>query len=469
MWRRFFHLDELGTNARTEARAGVVTFMAMAYIIFVQPVILREAGMEDMGAVMMATCISSALATLLMGLLANYPIALAPAMGTNVFFAITVCGKMGVPWQKALGAVCISGLLFVLLAAVGVREKVMNAVPGCLKVGIAVGIGLLIAVVGMEHSGLAVYDPATRVTLGRLDQPHVLLALGTLALASILIVCRVRGAFLIAIAAATGAAVLAGIVRLPPDGVLVKAPPSMRSTLFKLDLWGALTDWRMLGVIFVFFFLDLFDTVGTLIGVGLQSGLMVDGRLPRARRALLSDAIGTVAGALMGTSTVTSYIESTAGVNEGGRSGLANLFTAGLFLAAMFFAPVVMMVGGGVLVEEVWLVNAVNPETGEVVKQFLTTRVPYYPITGPILILIGSFMLRSVTQVNFGDPSEFIPAFLTILIMPLAFSITDGISFGFISYALLKLVSGRGREVHWLVYLFGGLFVIRYVVELCMG
>ena len=445
MMRRFFHLDELGTNVRVELRAGLVTFMAMAYIIFVQPAMLARTGM-DFGSVMMATCLASALATILMGLLANYPIALAPAMGTNAFFTYTVCLTMKVPWQQALGAVFLSGAIFLGLAAFGARERIMHMVPAGLKIAIAVGIGLLIALVGLEHCGIVVAHPATLVTLGSFNQPHVLLALGTLVAAAVLVSLRVRGALLIAILGATLAAWALGMVGLPEGQSIVSAPPSMAKTFFKLDILGALKSWEMLGVVFVFFFLDLFDTVGTLIGVGLQSDLMKDGKLPRARRALLSDAVGTVVGACFGTSTVTSYIESSTGVSEGGRSGLANMATAGCFLLAIFFSPVIAMVGGGVQVGE----------------------ATFYPITGPILVLIGSFMLRTVTRIDFDDPTEYIPAFLTIVIMPLGFSITEGIAFGFISYALLKLATGRARQVHWMVYLFAALFVARYVLMIVL-
>jgi adenine/guanine/hypoxanthine permease len=433
---RVFRLEEMHTDVRTEVRAGTATFMTMAYIIFVQPAVLSMAGM-DFGAVMVATCIASAIATLLMAFLANYPIALAPAMGHNFFFALTVVVGMKIPWESALGAIFISGFIFIILSFFGFREMIIEAVPDSLKNAIAVGIGLLIAVIGLEWSGLVVDSPGTLVTLGNLKSPPVLLSLFGVALIAVLLALKVRGAILFGILSTALLGFPLGIVEY--HGLMSK-PPSIVPTLFKLDILGAF-DLGLITVIFTFFFLDLFDTVGTLIGVSQEAGFMVDGKLPRAKGALLADAIGTVEGALLGTTTVTSYIESTAGVAEGGRSGLANVVTALFFILSLFFFPLAKMIGGGF----------------EVTKGHIL-----YPVTAPVLIVIGSIMLRATSRIQWDDHTEAIPAFLTLIIMPLTFSITEGIAFGFISYSLLKLVTGRGKEAHWLIHFFAVLFVIRY-------
>jgi AGZA family xanthine/uracil permease-like MFS transporter len=417
--------------------AGLTTFLTMAYIIFVQPVVLKAAGM-DPGAVLVATCLSSALATLLMAFLANYPIAVAPAMGHNFFFAFSVVGLMKVPWQVALGAVAIAGIIFILTAGFGLRERLITAIPESLKHAIAVGIGLLIAVVGLEWAGVIVDSPGTLVTLGNLKSPPVLLALFGLTVMAVLFVLKVRGAVLWGILAATVAGLAFGLVRYHG---LVSRPPSLAPTLFQLDVLGAFKP-EMISVIFVFFFLALFDTVGTLVGVTQQAGLMKNGELPRARQALLTDAIGTVCGAALGTSTVTAYIESATGVAAGGRTGLANIVTAALFLLSLLFYPLVQMIGGG---------------------YEAAPGVTLYPVIAPALILVGTMMMSGVRLIPWDDMTEAIPAFLTIILMPLSVSITEGIAFGFISYALLKLVSGRGREVHWFIYLFAALFLVRYI------
>jgi AGZA family xanthine/uracil permease-like MFS transporter len=434
---RYFHLAEHRTTIRTEIVAGVTTFLTMAYIIFVQPAVLSAAGM-DFGAVLVATCIASGVATLMMGLLANYPIAVAPAMGHNFFFAFNVVMAMQVPWRVALGAVALAGLLFIATAGIGLRERVITAIPESLKHAIAVGIGLLIALIGLQWSGIVVASPGTLVTLGDLKAPHALLALFGLITMAVLMARKVPGALLIGILASSGVGLLTGLVQYQG---LFSVPPSIAPTFMQLDIPGALTP-AMLPVVFVFFFLALFDSVGTLVGVASQAGLMRDGTLPRARQALLSDAVGTVVGAGLGTSTVTAYIESSTGVSAGGRTGLANIVTASLFFVSLFLAPLVKMIGGGYAL-------------GEAV---------FYPVVAPALILVGTMMMAGVRTIAWEDPTEAIPAFLTIVIMPLAVSITDGIAFGFISYAVLKLATGRGNEVHWIVYLFAALFVARYVL-----
>jgi adenine/guanine/hypoxanthine permease len=433
---RVFHLSDNRTSIRTEVIAGLTTFLTMAYIIFVQPTVLGAAGM-DFGAVLVATCLASAFATLLMGLLANYPIAVAPAMGHNFFFAFNVCVAMRVPWQVALGAVAAAGALFIVTAGIGLRERVIAAIPESLKHGIAVGIGLLVALIGLQWGGLVVDSPGTLVTLGALSSPAALLTVFGLIVIGVLMARGVPGALLIGILASTTVALVTGLIHYQGT---VSAPPSITPTLFQLDVLGALSP-SMAPVVFVFFFLALFDSVGTLVGVATQAGLMRDGRLPRARQALLADAIGTVAGAALGTSTVTAYIESSTGVSAGGRTGLANVVTAALFLLSLFFFPLVRMIGGG------------YAAGGNVVL---------YPVVAPALVLVGTLMMGAVRHIAWDDPTEAIPAFLTMVLMPLAVSITDGIAFGFISYAVLKLGTGRAREAHWLVYVFAVLFLVRY-------
>lgn len=432
---RRFALSAHGTTVRTELLAGATTFLTMAYIIFVQPAVLSAAGM-DFGAVLVATCVATALATTLMALLANYPIAVAPAMGHNFFFAYTVVGAMKVPWPTALGAVAIAGIVFILTAGVGLRERLITAIPQSLKHAIAAGIGLLIAMIGLQWAGVIVAAPATIVGLGDLRSPPTLLALGGLVLTAVLVVRRVPGAFLWGILACTIAGVPLGVVRF--DG-LVSLPPSIAPTFLQLDIAGAFAP-DMLAVVFVFFFLALFDSVGTLVGIGEQAGLMRNGTLPRAREALLADAVGTVAGAALGTSTVTAYIESGAGVAAGGRTGLAGLVTAMLFVLSLFLYPLVRMIGGG----------------------FVVGQATLYPVIAAPLVLVGTLMIGGIRNVEWSDPSEAIPAFLTIIMMPLAISITDGVAFGVIAYVLLKLALGRQRDVHVLLHVFAALFLARY-------
>ncbi|MFQ5787338.1 MAG: NCS2 family permease [Thermodesulfobacteriota bacterium] len=438
MIERLFHLKESGTNVRVETVAGVTTFMTLSYIIFVQPAVLGAAGMNP-GAVMVATCLSSAFAMVLMAFLANYPIALAPAMGHNFYFSYIVVLTLGYSWQVALGAVFIAGIAFILLSSVGLRETLMNVLPGCLKNGIPVGIGLLIALVGLEWSGIVVSHPSTYVTLGNLKSSPTLLALFGLAVMAILFALNFRGLILFGIIATTIGGLFFGLIEFKG---IVSAPPSISPTLFKLQIPNVFTNPNLITVIFIFLFLDLFDTVGTLIGVGQQSGLMVDGKLPKARQALLTDAISTSVGALLGTSTITAYIESASGISAGGRTGLANIVTALFMLLALFFTPLIQMVGAGYK---------------------LNDDITLYPVIAPALIIVGSMMFKNIVNVDWDDYTESIPAFLTLIMMPLAFSITEGISMGVISYTLLKLVTGKGKKVHWLIYLFAVLFMVRYI------
>jgi AGZA family xanthine/uracil permease-like MFS transporter len=435
---RRFRLSENRTTVRREMTGGITTFLTMSYIIFVQPAVLSSAGM-DKGAVMVATCVASAVATLLMGLLARYPVALAPAMGHNIFFAVIVCGTMGFSWQVALGANFISGILFVVLAMAGFWGRLVKAVPNSLKNAIGVGIGLLIAFIGLEYGGLVVDTPGVLVGLGDLTSRPVALVLFAVILIAVLMTLRVPGAILLGILGTALLGIPLGLVKY--HGVM-SMPPSVAPTFLKLDIVGALKT-GLVPVIFVLFFLDVFDTVGTLIGVSGPAGFLRDGQLPRADRAMLSDAVGTVTGTLMGTSTVTSYIESATGIQQGARTGLANIPTALLFLAALFFSPLAEMIGG------------------EVTYDGLVLR----PVVAAPLIVVGYLMMRCVTSIDWEDLTEAMPAFLAIIIMPLTLSITEGISFGFISYSLLKLVSGKGRQVHWLIYLFAGLFIVRYFVK----
>lgn len=435
---RTFRLAANGTTVRRELLGGATTFMTMSYIIFVQPAVLGVTGM-DQGAVMVATCLASALATLLTGLLANYPIAQAPAMGHNIFFAVVVCGAMGYTWQVALGANFLSGLVFVGLALAGVWGKMVAAVPDSLKYGIAVGIGLLIALIGLEYGGIVVDSPGALVALGDLTSRPVLLALFGLALTAVLLVLRFPGAILAGILATAAAGVPLGVVEY--HGLLAPVP-SLAPTFLKLDIAGAV-ETGLVAVVFVFFLLDVFDAIGTLIGVGGTGGFLEDGRLPRADKAMLADAAGTVGGVLLGTSTVSSYVESVTGIAQGARTGLANVMTAALFLLALFFSPLARMV------------------SGEVVSGGLTLR----PVIAPALVLVGSMMMKCVKFIDWDDLTESIPAFLAIVVMPLTLSITEGISFGFISYVLLKLAAGQGRRVHGLIYGFAALFVLRYVLQ----
>jgi AGZA family xanthine/uracil permease-like MFS transporter len=431
-----FGLSASRTTVRTELLAGLTTFMTMSYIIFVQPAVLSTTGM-DFGAVLSATCIISAIGCFLMAWLANYPIAVAPAMGHNFFFAFTVVAAMHYSWQVALGAVFISGIVFLIMSIWGVREALVEAIPDSLKRGIAVGIGLLITLVGLEWSGFLAPNPATLVTLGDLHHPAVWMSAAGILVTSILLVRRVRGAILAGISTSTVIGLAFGIVRFHG---FVSVPPSILPVAFKLDVLGAL-KLGAVPIIFTFFFLDLFDSIGSLIGIAEQGGFMRDGQLPRAREALLADAIGTSVSGVLGNSPVVSYIESAAGVAEGGKTGLANVATGLLMLCGLFFSPLAQMIGEGYK----------NP-----------AGLTLYPTVAPALIVVGAFMMRNVGRIEWENPLEYIPAFITIAFIPFTFSITDGIAFGFISYVLLSVLSGRARKLHWLMILFTALFIIRY-------
>lgn len=438
MLERLFHLRERQTTPAAELRGGAVTFATMSYIIFVQPAVLSQAAGMDFGAVMTATCVSAALATLVMGLWANYPIAEAPLMGENFFFAISVVSLMKVPWTAALGIVFLSGVLFLCLTLLRVREMILDAVPASLKAAIAAGIGIFIAFVGLTQAGIVAKSPAPAayVQIGDLASPVALVALAGLGVTAVLFARGVRGGILMGLAFTTALAIAAGLVR--PSGV-VALPPSLAPTLFKMDLGAA---GRHVDLILVFLIMLVFDTVGTLIGVSEQAGLTVDGRLPHADRAMLADAVGTLAGAALGTSTVSSYIESASGVAEGARTGLANMLTAALFLAALFFAPVVAMVGGGVSVAGLY----------------------YYPITAPVVILVGSLMMAQARRIPWQDPTEAIPAFATLTLIPFTFNIAHGVAGGIIFYVLVKAGAGRRREVSWLMWVLAAVLLAAYAL-----
>jgi AGZA family xanthine/uracil permease-like MFS transporter len=433
-------LDARGTDVRTEALAGLTTFLTMAYIIFVQPAVLstdlagRPTGM-DLGAVLVATCVGSALASVLMGLLADYPIALAPGMGENFFFVTVVMALvgMGVPdaWQTALGMVFLSGVAFILLTVFRVREAVIDAISPSMRNGIAVGIGLFIASIGLQHAGLIVGRPGTLVGLSnQLGTPEVAVFGVGLISAGALLARRVRGALLWGILASAGLALALGKIEYAG---LFGLPEIHGRAAFSLNIARAL-DPALVPFIIVFLFMGLFDTVGTLVGVAEQAGLMKENRLPRANRALLADATGITAGACLGTSTITCYIESAAGVAAGGRTGLTAVVTGVLFLAALLLGPLVKMIAG------------------------------YPPITAPALVLVGAMMLQSARRIDWDDPSEALPVFLTLAAIPLSSSIADGLALGFVAYPVVKLLGGRWRDVHWLSYVMA-LLLVAYLLR----
>ena len=425
MLQRLFHLDENHTTVRRELLGGLTTFMTMAYVVVVNPRILAEAGMPVEG-VLFATCVSAAIATLTMGVWANYPIALAPGMSLNAYFTYSIVIGRGIPWQTALGVVFLSGLLFLLLTLTNVREQIVNGIPDCLKHGTAAGIGLFIAFIGLRNAKIIVANPATFVGLGRASNPQVLLAAAGLIVIAILMARRSGGAILIGIVTIALAGIPLGLAHWPDH---LFSLPRPGGTFLQLDFRAA-AKIGLAELIFVFFFVDLFDNVGTLVGVCEQGGFLQDGKLPRTSRALLADAIGTMIGALTGTSTVTSYIESAAGVSAGARTGLGNLVIAAFFLVTMFCAP-------------------------------LVAAIPGYA-TAPALILVGALMCAAVARVHWDDLSEAFPAFLTLIATPLTFSIATGLSLGMLSFTFIKVGTGRYREVSPLIWILSALFLLRY-------
>ncbi|GLR14677.1 adenine permease [Chitinimonas prasina] len=428
MLETLFKLREHGTNVKTEVIAGFTTFLTMAYIIFVNPAILSETGM-DFKAVFVATCIAAALGSAVMGLVANYPIALAPGMGLNAYFTFSVVKGMGVSWQVALGAVFLSGVIFMFVSLFKVREAIVNAIPHSLKLSISAGVGLFLAIIALKNAGIVVGHPATLVTLGNMHDPKALLAILGFLLILALEYRKVTGGVIIGIMVVTLLAIGLGYQQF--DGVF-SAPPSIAPTFMQMDLEGALTA-GLLGVVFVFFFVDLFDTTGTLVGVSHRAGLLdSQGKLPRLKRALMADSTAIVAGAALGTSSCTAYIESAAGTAVGGRTGLTAVVVALLFLAALFLSP-------------------------------LASVVPAYA-TAPALCYVAVLMARGLAEINWDDLTECAPAVITALAMPFTFSIADGIAFGFISYTGLKLLSGRVRDLSPAVVIIAILWVVKFAL-----
>ena len=423
----YFEFTRLGTNWRTEVLAGVTTILTMAYIVLVNPAILSATGMP-LAAITAATCLSAAFGSILMGVVARYPIALAPGMGLNAYFTYAVCLKLHIPWQTALGAVFLSGVLFLALTAAGIRQMILHAIPHELYAAVASGIGLFIALIGFRNAGLVVADPNTLLGLGNLRNPSTALALFGLILMVALEVKKVRGSILIGILTVTAIAWAMGLTHWShAEGGF----SSLASTAFKLDIRGALSK-GLLEIVFVFFFVDLFDNLGTLVAVTKRAGLIeADHTIPRLNLILFTDAISTVFGSLTGTSTVTSYVESTAGVAAGGRSGVTAIVSGLLFLVAVGAAPFVGIV----------------PQAA----------------TAPALILVGSMMLATITEVHWHKPLVAVPAFLTLVLIPFTYSIANGLGFGVISWAVLHLAAGKFRRQDWLLYLLAALFLARFL------
>ncbi|MGA1847404.1 NCS2 family permease [Deferribacter abyssi] len=427
MLDKLFKLKENNTDVKTEVIAGITTFMTMAYIIFVNPAILSKTGM-DFGAVMMATVLAAGLSTILMGLLVNYPFALAPGMGLNAYFTFTVVMQMGYAWQTALGAVFLSGIIFLLLTFLKVRQIIVYSIPDNLKVATAGGIGLFIALIGMKEAGIVVDNPATLVSLGNITEHSPLLTIIGVIIIGALIARRVRGAILIGIIFIWILGIILGFAKFKG---IVGMPPDISPVLFKLDIKDAL-NIGFFGIVFAFLFVDLFDTTGTLVGVAKQGGFIKEnGEFPRVNKALSIDAIGTVAGSLLGTSTVTTYIESASGIAEGGKTGLTAVTTGVLFLLSMFIAP-------------------------------LAESIPPFA-TAPALIIVGVLMLKTVAKIDWDDFTEALPAFIVMVSMPFSYSIATGIALGFIFYPLTKLLAGRGKEVSWPVWILAIIFIARFI------
>ncbi|MCB8814927.1 NCS2 family permease [Desulfosporosinus shakirovi] len=435
LFDRFFHLTEMGTNLRTEILAGITTFVTMAYILFVNPNILADAGMP-INATFAATAIAAAFGTLIMGLYANYPIALAPGMGLNAFFTYTVVLGMGLPWQTALGAVFISGVVFFLMTVTKVREWIIEGIPEVLRLSIGVGIGIFIAFIGLKNGGIVVADANTFVTLGNMKSASAIVTVFGLIVTGFFIARKVKGGLLIGILLTTLFSMLMGYSSLPTglsSFVSVTNPFTVIAPVaFQLDILGALS-YGLVSILFAFTLVDLFDNIGTLLGVSRKAGLLDEnGNLPRAGKALMADSVGTMFGAVAGTPTVTSYIESASGVAEGGKTGLTAVTVAGLFLISLIFAPLILLIPG--------------------------------EATAPVLILVGTMMMGEVIHIKFDDFTEALPAFLTIVMMPLTSSIAQGIAFGFMSYTIIKLLAGRHKENNLVMYVFTVLFIVHFII-----
>ena len=425
LFDRLFGLSTAGTNVRTELMAGLTTFLAMCYIIIVNPLILGETGM-DMGAVFVATCIASAIGCFVMGFVGNYPIALAPGMGLNAYFTFAVVKGMEVPWQVALGAVFVSGIIFILFSFFKVREMLVNALPMGLKMSIAAGIGLFLSLIALKSAGIIVSSNETLVKLGDIHQPVALLVLAGFAMVVALGHFRVKGAIILTILTITAISALLGLSKFKD---VVGEIPSLAPTFMQMDFNGLFTP-NMVSVIFVFFLVDLFDSTGTLVGVSHRAGLLEDGKLPRLKRALFADSTAIVAGAALGTSSTTPYVESAAGVSAGGRTGLTAVTVGVLMLACLIFSPLIQSIPGFA--------------------------------TAPALLYVGAQMLRSAREIDWDDMTEAAPAFLTIVFMPFTYSIADGIAFGFISYAVIKLLCNRVKDVPPMVWIVAVLWELKF-------
>ncbi len=427
---KYFKLKENNTTVKTEVIAGITTFMTMAYILIVNPLILSETGM-DFGALFTATALASIIATLVMALVAKLPFALAPGMGLNAFFAFTVVLGMGYSWQFALTAVFLEGIIFLILTFLNVREAILNCIPDNVKKAISVGIGLFIAFIGLHNSGLIVQGQGTPLALGEMGSGTVLLAVIGLLITGFLLAKKIKGALLIGIVVTTVIGIPLGVTNVAGFKI-ASMPASLSPILFKFE-WQNVFTLDMLIVLFTFLFVDMFDTVGTLIGVSTKAGMLDSkGRIPRAKQALFADAVGTTVGACLGTSTVTTYVESAAGVEEGGRTGLTSLVTAGMFGIAIFLSPLFLMVPAAA--------------------------------TAPALILVGLFMLSPIKDIDLSDYTEAIPAFLTMIIMPLSYSIADGIVFGMLSYILLKIVTLKFKDIPVVTYIVCAVFMLKFFV-----
>ncbi|MFC3631842.1 NCS2 family permease [Paracoccus angustae] len=425
---RYFKLSQHGSTVRTEVIAGITTFLTMAYIIFVNPDILSTTGM-DRNAVFVATCLAAAIGSAVMGLWANWPIGMAPGMGLNAFFAFTVVGAMGFTWQQALGAVFISGVIFLILSATGIRRWLVAGIPLSMRSGVAAGIGMFLGIIALQSSGIVVDSPATLVTLGDLTNPGTLLTVAGFFIIVALDALRVTGAILIGILVVTVAAILLGVSQF---GGILSMPPSIAPTLLQLDIWGAL-GFGIFQVILVMVLVEVFDATGTLIGVAKRARLLTEGPVhqnPGLSRALMADSTAITIGSMLGTSSTTAYVESASGVQAGGRTGLTALVVAVLFLLAMFFAP-------------------------------LAGSVPAYA-TAPALLYVATLMVRELSEIAWEDVTEAAPAVLTALVMPFTYSIANGLAFGFISYAVIKLLTGRASQVHAATWIVAALFVIKF-------
>lgn len=426
-----FKLSENNTTIRKEFLAGLITFLTMSYILIVNPSILSTTGM-DKDALFTATALATIFATLMMALYAKLPIAQAPGMGLNAFFAFTICGVMGYSWQFALTAVFIEGIIFILLTFFNVRELIVKSIPKVLKDAIPVGIGLFITLIGLKNAGIVVSSPATLVALGDFSQHSIWIAFLGLFVTAVLFVRNVNGSILIGIVVATIFGLILGDVKLP-DGNIIDTPPSI-APIFAQFEWDHILSVNMVIVVFTLLFVNLFDTVGTLIGVVSKAGLAdEDGNFPQMKKALFSDALGTTVGSILGTSTVTAYVESASGVASGGRTGLTSVSTALFFILALFFAPLFLMVPAAA--------------------------------TSPALIIVGLFMISSVAKINFSDMSEGLPAFLTIVFMPFTYSIAEGIVFGMLSFAFIKVFCGKSKDVSVTVYVIAVLFLLKLVLD----